>query len=369
MRTCEDPLHLERSRSPEATWTVVEPLLGQAGVTRLADVTWLDDIGLPVFQAIRPNARTLSVSQGKGRTPILAKVAAAMEAVELWYAENVAPGPVHATVDELAPMLGYGLTELRLPSYHCVHPDRKLRWTPARSIRTADRDTLVPTSYLRLDSVVSTRWSLPTFAVSSNGLASGNNLREATVHGLYEVIERDAAARRRWGSQFFLDSDCCGYEPLGILLDGFRTAGVHHRVTAMASPTGVPCYRAGVWSDDFPVEFVGTAAALEPRLALYRALAEAVQGRVAAIAGTREDLVDGIYSNAPAASIVEPANRWTVEARQLPLSSQRATMLQLADRIYAHTGRPPLVVELTPPACEIAIVRTICPGMLCPYDY
>ena len=36
------------------------------GITRLADVTGLDNIGIPVFQAIRPNARSLSVSQGKG---------------------------------------------------------------------------------------------------------------------------------------------------------------------------------------------------------------------------------------------------------------------------------------------------------------
>src|SRR5690349_14780816 len=36
------------------------------GITRIADVTGLDYLGLPVFMAVRPNARSLSVCQGKG---------------------------------------------------------------------------------------------------------------------------------------------------------------------------------------------------------------------------------------------------------------------------------------------------------------
>jgi hypothetical protein len=32
------------------------------GITRLANVTCLDRVGVPVFQAVRPNARPLSVS-------------------------------------------------------------------------------------------------------------------------------------------------------------------------------------------------------------------------------------------------------------------------------------------------------------------
>src|SRR5688500_7273953 len=60
----------------------------QAGVTRLADVTRLDRIGLPVWQAVRPMSRALSVHQGKGATDADAQVGALLEAVESHAAET-----------------------------------------------------------------------------------------------------------------------------------------------------------------------------------------------------------------------------------------------------------------------------------------
>jgi hypothetical protein len=56
----------ERAVSPEATLRRIRPLMAPAGITRLADVTGLDRVGIPVYQAIRPGSRNLSVSQGKG---------------------------------------------------------------------------------------------------------------------------------------------------------------------------------------------------------------------------------------------------------------------------------------------------------------
>lgn len=51
---------------PEVTWERIRPILRTLGITRVADVTGLDDVGIPVHQAIRPASHTLSVSQGKG---------------------------------------------------------------------------------------------------------------------------------------------------------------------------------------------------------------------------------------------------------------------------------------------------------------
>src|SRR5579871_1476551 len=36
---------------PEVTLARVQPFLSLMGITRVADVTWLDNLGLPVFQA------------------------------------------------------------------------------------------------------------------------------------------------------------------------------------------------------------------------------------------------------------------------------------------------------------------------------
>ena len=76
-----------RVRHPEQTWEAIAPLLPDYGITRVADVTGLDVLGVPVAMSVRPLARTLSVSQGKGQTLLLAKISAAMEALEIWHAE------------------------------------------------------------------------------------------------------------------------------------------------------------------------------------------------------------------------------------------------------------------------------------------
>jgi YcaO-like protein with predicted kinase domain len=51
---------------PAETLARLRPLLPKLGITRVANVTGLDTIGIPVAMAVRPNSRSLSVSQGKG---------------------------------------------------------------------------------------------------------------------------------------------------------------------------------------------------------------------------------------------------------------------------------------------------------------
>jgi hypothetical protein len=51
---------------PEQTLERVRPFLPVMGITRVANVTGLDTIGIPVVMVTRPNSRSISVSQGKG---------------------------------------------------------------------------------------------------------------------------------------------------------------------------------------------------------------------------------------------------------------------------------------------------------------
>jgi thioglycine synthase len=66
----------QRTVAPEETLRRVEKLLPEAGITRVADITSLDRIGIPVFSSIRPTALNgaVSVYNGKGATPVEAKV-------------------------------------------------------------------------------------------------------------------------------------------------------------------------------------------------------------------------------------------------------------------------------------------------------
>ena len=63
------------------------PAHGEMGITRIADVTGLDRIGVPVVMVVRPNSRSVAVSQGKGLDIGAAKASGLMESVEGYHAE------------------------------------------------------------------------------------------------------------------------------------------------------------------------------------------------------------------------------------------------------------------------------------------
>ena len=59
-----------RTATLEQTWRRFAPKRARAGITRLAELTGLDTLEIPVFAAIRPMGKSLSTQQGKGVTPI-----------------------------------------------------------------------------------------------------------------------------------------------------------------------------------------------------------------------------------------------------------------------------------------------------------
>jgi YcaO-like protein with predicted kinase domain len=69
-------LHSGRGVPVEETLARIRPLMTVAGITRVADVTGLDTLGIPVVMVVRPNARSLSVAQGKGLDLSAAKISA-----------------------------------------------------------------------------------------------------------------------------------------------------------------------------------------------------------------------------------------------------------------------------------------------------
>ena len=69
-----------RTLSPAETLARFGIHARKLGITRLANVTGLDYLGIPVFMSIRPNSRSLSVSQGKGIDEDAAMASALMAA-------------------------------------------------------------------------------------------------------------------------------------------------------------------------------------------------------------------------------------------------------------------------------------------------
>ncbi|MFB7598713.1 YcaO-like family protein [Streptomyces sp. NPDC056160] len=363
-----------RACPPAQTWDRIVPLLPAAGVTRIADVTWLDDIGIPVYQAISPANRYLSVYQGKGLDRISAKVSAAMEAIERWHGAHPDPRPDHTgSVGETEPELGYRLDELMLRSRHCLNPATRLAWRAAQRLADNGR-TLVPLEYLSLDRRVRPRWRPPLFTATSNGLAGGNTRYEAIVHGLYEVIERDAVHRNTPAGPAFAVDPATVPAPAAGLIERYRAAGVRVGIGVLDTPLRVPCFSVAIVSDGFPLPVYGYGCHLDAQVALCRALTEAAQVRVSVIAGARDDLDDRLYARLrramaggapPAPSDDRPTvGLDTVESVRVP--DHRTEAALLADRIVTVTGRSPLVVDHTRAEFGVPVVHVVCPGLTMP---
>ncbi len=90
-----------RTCSPVDTVARLQPLLREMGITRVANVTGLDRTGIPVVMVCRPNARSVTVSQGKGLTLAAAKASGIMEALEVWHAERIVKPLKLASFEEM----------------------------------------------------------------------------------------------------------------------------------------------------------------------------------------------------------------------------------------------------------------------------
>jgi len=91
-----------RSIPPAETIARVRPHFAQMGITRVANVTGLDRIGLPVIMVSRPNSRSVAVSQGKGLSLDSAIASGVMEAAETWHGERIARPLRYASFADLA---------------------------------------------------------------------------------------------------------------------------------------------------------------------------------------------------------------------------------------------------------------------------
>ena len=83
---------IKRTRSIEETISIVTSLSKEIGLTRLVDITGLDNIGIPVYASVRPNAKLLQSNSGKGLTHKHAQCSALMEAC-LLYTSDAADDP------------------------------------------------------------------------------------------------------------------------------------------------------------------------------------------------------------------------------------------------------------------------------------
>lgn len=371
-----------RGRSPAETLSGLRPLLPVFGITRVANVTGLDAIGIPVVAVIRPNSRSVSVAQGKGADLDAAKASGVMEAIEAYHAENVT-------------------SPLRLASYNdlrfrqrVVSPDTLPRiagggFDPRKRILWIEGEDLLNGEPIWVPyEVVHTDYTLPlppssgAFSMSSNGLASGNSLLEAISHGICEVVERDATSLWRQ-----LDADAQSATRVDTstvtdpicrdLLASLERADVAVAVWETTSDVGLPSFRCmiadGCARPDRPLyASTGSGCHIAPEVALCRALTEAAQTRLTLIAGARDDLTRAMYEDLRDPSAHRRA--LAMMTRSVPvrpfLQLSAGTTITFEDDVAWQLARlracgigQVIVVNLTKPEFRVPVVRLIVPGL------
>lgn len=365
-------LGTHRVRPPEETWEVVLPLLAPAGITRVADVAALDRLGVPVYQAVRPASRNLSVSQGKGLTPAAARVSAVMEALELWHAERLDHLP-QVTMSLREMEYGNPIRARDLPWVEgAVGLDAApVPWVPAVSLLTGSRAWL-PRELLEVDFTVPETLRPRMLYVSSNGLASGNCPEEAQLHALCEVIERHGLHLTREGApgrpagRAAVDLASVDDAECRRLIDRIGRSGMKLGIFDVAWEAGVPSFQVDLVAADLPNVWLGAGTHPSPAVALARALTEAAQSRLAYISGARDDLprlCPGSANHRAFEEYEPPAGgRPFGEVPDLSTESVARDLEAVVARVAA-AGYEPYWIDLTRPEVGLAVGRVFVPGL------
>jgi ribosomal protein S12 methylthiotransferase accessory factor len=293
-----------REIAARQTLARLKPILPEFGITRLANITGLDTVGIPVWTVVRPLARSLSVSQGKGVTEELALISGIMESIEVFHAERRQPSAVTRELFECNSDRSFvSPHRLAVRSDADLSGNGPISWIKGKDL--LDRGSKwIPAELFDLD--FSRRGAAPVFLASSNGLASGNTRTEAIVHGLCEVIERDQASfwfaeqdnpdsrlQRRVMIQSINDPIC---RPL---IEKCLSAGLEVFVWYITINIDVPVFACTVADPQhktaYPQQATGFGCHPVAAVALARAITEAAQSRLTHISGLREDLTWSRY--------------------------------------------------------------------------
>ncbi|HKG29911.1 MAG TPA: YcaO-like family protein [Nitrososphaeraceae archaeon] len=381
------------------------------GVTRLADITNMDILGIPNYSAVLPGTEDyIWVYSGKGPTKAHARASALMESIER-YSSLPSGGPknfIQGSYDQLS------------KSFNVLHPDEiveplRFQYNNEMSMDFlsgfdlfSEEPILVPAS------VALFRYSpVPPFVDPfafhhTNGLASGNVMEEAICHSLCEVIERDATslaelrasaipfhflrhitnALREKGYALnsiptdkyvddpgiFSDVDISQveFQPVKALGEKFLQVKIPLIIKDITSDIGIPTFNASSieWiSHDYGYLAEGHGTHPDARVALMRAITEVSQTRAANIQGARDDLRKVRYGQ----NNTDDKRAWQFMPSSKKVKFSEVTsyfnqdILNDIKLILEHLKQTGLnraiIVNLTNDSIGIPVVRAIVPGL------
>ncbi|MFP4171086.1 MAG: YcaO-related McrA-glycine thioamidation protein [Methanomassiliicoccales archaeon] len=366
-----------RTVPPSITLERVEPLAESAGVTEIRDITDLDRVGIPVFSVRRASveAGAVSVYKGKGASREQARVSAIMETLERYSAE-----PDHDQVerDYIDRKLKEGdavdprsLILPQMSAFHISH--HPLGWVKGFDL-LARREVWLPASAVYHP--YSPTRDLFLFRTNTNGLASGNVIEEAVLHGICEVVERDAWSICEYRGRVWGDLEVPeGCDVLCQLMDSFLSRGIEVHLKDLTSDVGIPTVGAAcddVETKDPELLTLGMGTHLNPEMAAIRALTEVAQSRATHLYLRSNDMEESFASRLGYDRMKRVNAKWFSEGTErrsiedLPYldSDDILDDIMFSLDLISKAGFQQVVVtDLTREELGVPVARVVIPGM------
>ncbi len=360
-----------RSIAPETTLLYARQLATTAGISEVTDITEMDVLGVPVYVSVRPQARGEAVTFGKGLRRVDAEVGAYMEALEFFFAEP-GTGKVSTHWGSARDVAGYERAEDAILDFvpllqREIDLDGRLLLASVRDLQSGN-ECAIPAELIYYPAP-DVGQSL--FGSSTNGLASGNSVLEATIQALLELIERDI-----WSFEFVrgaskLVEAASLPDNVREIIERAERNGLQLRVRTIPNDYGMPFFAAFVFDLNNPTRKTfngGWACDLDRDRALVRAVTEAAQSRVAFIHGARK------VPTAPTtneAELVRQHMQGVSDPRQqvlltdIPDLAVTGTLQQQLDtvieRLHRVVQQPIYRVVFTEPESPLQVVRVVVP--------
>jgi ribosomal protein S12 methylthiotransferase accessory factor YcaO len=316
----------------EKTLMNVSEISRKIGLTRIADITYMDKLYIPNYSCVLPGTEDyIWVYSGKGPTKKHAKVSAIMESIERYSAlpTNYSRKFITGTFNQLK------------HSYNLLHPDEVVEpltfdfqndmvMDYVEGYDIINKENILVPAALALFRYTPTSPSLNPFAFHhTNGLASGNVVEEAVCHALCEVIERDAISLSQLrasaipfhilykiysnlriqgyhintiSKEQFMDDNSLypdvkisedNFLPVTKLINKFKKFNIKLMIKDITTNIKIPTFNVACveWiSHDYGYLAEGHGTHPDKRIAILRAITEVSQTRAANIQGARDDL-------------------------------------------------------------------------------
>jgi ribosomal protein S12 methylthiotransferase accessory factor len=286
-----------RAVSPQTTLHHAKSWAKRAGIDAVRDITAMDCLGVPVFVSERPGAASSVYTFGKGRSAIDAEVSAYMEAIESYFSEPCV-APVETRIGRPSALSGVRsdcdpIIAFAAKSGCRSDPDQALLLARAEDAETGAAGWIpAELAFNPAPRAVGT----PLYGASSNGVASGNSVLEASIHALYELIERDI-----WSIEFvrnhsaYVDDGGLPCYVQTIVATAARN-GLRLVIRYVPNDYGIPFFAAFLFDlNRLESRFFngGWGCHHERETALMSAVTEAAQSRLAFLHGGRRSKRSG----------------------------------------------------------------------------